>query len=441
MVLVFTAISISSIHYYFYKGERLRLIELNLEQNATLLLNSDLNLPKSEFSTRGQKLLNDIIGDDRVNMIIAIYSGKGQLLYQNDNAVIFDTPKSLTSFSQWEDLEQKDYFIKYLTLRDTSQDKIVRVGMILNQSLLRWRDLNQRIFIYVGMLLVMIILISFMLSHVLFKPVHQLADEVNNMAEKIERGEFSDLRSWFAILNKKQHRHDEFQKLVASLDRLAKKITETQQLTQKWSAMMAHELKTPMTILKNTIENLVRESKASSKTVESVDSELRKLESIIMDFLEWASLENDNSRPELHVLSLGKKIEELTQSFAAHHPDIEIRSINNLKQDKKIFCNPIHFDQVINNLLTNSMKHGGGKVEVTIDEDFLKIRDNGPGIPESVIENFGKPFNRFKQGPANGQGLGLAWVNTIAKKYQWQVFIEKNHGAVIRLIIPDVNET
>jgi signal transduction histidine kinase len=441
-VLCITAVSISAIYFHYFRLERLRLIELNLQQNATLLTNSDLTLTKSEFSRQGKQFIDRIIGDDKVNIIIAIYSMGGNILYKNDNAAIFDLENKLPAeVPTWQDVETKDYFIKFLTVRDESQRRIVKVGMILNQSLLRWRYLNQRIFIYIGVVLFVITIISFFLTHILFRPVHQLAEQVNLMSEKVEKGEFSDLKSWFALIQSKNQSNDEFNNLINSLDKLANKIIENQSLTQKWSALMAHELKTPMTILKNSIDNLTKNSTDTEK-VKAVDDELERLEEIIMNFLEWASLENDPSRPDIHVIMLGKRCQSLVQTMQGNYSKADIRFNNKLAEEKKIFCHPLHFDQVINNLIVNSIKYGQGKdIIVELEQDYIIVKDSGPGIPESVIENFGKPFNKFKQGDASGHGLGLAWVNTIAKKYDWKISLDNSSGTIVKIFIPNSIES
>ena len=401
-------------------------------------MNSDLTLTKSEFSARGNEIVENIIGNDKINMIIGIYNPKGNILYKNENAEIFKLPYKLPdTFQEWEDVETKDYLIKYLTVLDKSQNRIIRVGMILNQSLLRWRDLNQRILLFVSIILLVITIISFFLSYLLFRPVKMLAEQVTLMGEKIEQGEFKDLRSWFDILGKDRHQNDEFQKLITSLDKLAKKITETQSQTRKWSALMAHELKTPMTILRNSIDELINNSRANPESVFKVEAELIKLEAIITDFLEWASLENDNSRPELHVLNIAKRSEYLVDNLRSAYPGCPINFINKLTKEKRIFCNPIHFDQVISNILTNAIKYGGNKVEIELRDDFISIRDQGEGIPDSVLDNFGKPFNKFKQNNVTGYGLGLAWVNTIAKKYDWTILFNNQFGTTVKIIMLD----
>ena len=434
IILSITAASVSAIHFSFFRGERLRLMETNLEQNFTLLTQSDFHLTKKEFSQKGEKLIDDIIGDDKINMIVAIYGDDGKLIYMNDNAEIFDTPQTIgKSFSEWETVEYKDYLIMYLTRQD--QGRVMRVGMILNQSIIRWRYLNQRIYIFVGMIILVNMIISFFLTYLLFGPIRLLSDKVNLMAEKIDGGNFNDLQTWFAMVKKSSSKSDEFMGLIDSLDKLASKISETQSLTQRWSALMAHELKAPMTLLRISIDTLIQKTGASQELVQDIEVELKKLEEIIMDFLEWASAENDSTRPELHAVNPYTRLKDQVERFQRVHPGIQF--VFEMKPtDDKVFCLPMHFDQVTSNLLSNAVKYGGGKITVKGDSSSISFQDNGQGIPERVMENFGKPFNKYQQKGHPGHGLGLAWVNTLSRKYHWKIDINNQSGTCITLSFP-----
>ena len=434
-VLCVTAASISYIHFHFFRLERLRLIELNLRQNATLLLNSDLNLTRKEFSDEGDELVDDIIGDDKVNVIVGIFNRRGQILFKNANAEVFDMPDRLSGFSEWEDHEVGDFLIKYLTVKNEKQNRIVRVGMVLNQSLIRWKFLSQRISLFAVIILMVVTLITFFLTYLLFRPLKRLTDEVNELGAHVGRGEFKRLGSWFQKMDE-VHRPDEFQRLTISLGKLAKKISDSQVLTQRWSALMAHELKTPMTRLKLSVEGLLHDSPATEEEKTAVELELKKLETIIMDFLDWASLENDSQKPVLHAMSIAKKITHVVSDLQSDHPEIDFEL--RLSNDLKIFCHPLHFEQVLDNLFSNAIKYGnGGKIIVSLTGSSLTIKDEGPGIPDVVLENFGKPFNKFIQSEVVGHGLGLAWISTIVRKYNWEILWRNDEGTEAHITFPE----
>lgn len=435
LVLSVTAASISYIHFHFFRLERLRLIELNLRQNATLLLSSDLSLTKKEFKDEGDELVDDIIGDDKVNVIVGIFNKKGQILFKNTNAEVFDMPDRLGEIQEWEDVELGDFFIKYLTVKNEKQNRIVRVGMVLNQSLIRWKFLSQRISLFAVIILIVVALITFFLTYLLFRPLKRLTDEVNELGTHVGRGEIKMLGSWFQRMDEAK-KPDEFQRLTLSLARLAKKISDSQILTQRWSALMAHELKTPMTRLKLSVESLLTESLATESEKSRVETELKKLETIIMDFLDWASLENNSEKPVLHAMSVAKKTTQIISNFSESHPDIHFDL--RLENDLKIFCQPLHFEQVIVNLISNSLKYGkGNSIVVALQDQTLIVKDHGPGIPDEVLENFGKPFNKFIQGNETGHGLGLAWINTIARKYHWEIIWDNSEGTEVKIVFPE----
>lgn len=405
--------------------ERLRLIELNLQQNATLLLDSELKVGKKDPQVMGDQYIEGIIGDDKINIIVAIYSIDGSLIYKNDNAEIFKTPTALEAkYSEWEDVELNEYFIKYLTREDKHQGRIIKVGMVLNQSLLRWKYLSQRVFVFAGIILIFITIITYLLTTFLFRPINELAKHVNALAESLDSGSTDEFKSIYHISS---HRfNDEFSALLNSINKLSVKITETHNITKKWSAMMAHELKTPLTILKNKVESLSLQKGIDPAIFQHVDEEMIRMENIIEDFLQWASFENDPSRPEIHAVSIRKRADYIVGSLKENFSGSSIELLYKFKEELKVFCNPIHFDQLLSNLVVNAIKYGEGNIKVECHDNYLLVSDEGPGIPGDVLSRLGSPFNHARMNGQKGCGLGLAWVNTICRKYGWRVSISES---------------
>jgi signal transduction histidine kinase len=441
-VLALTSFSTSYIHFHFFKLERLRLIDQNLEQHAGLLGRINFMAIPAADHEQAERVIEETIGDDKVNMIVGIYDRQGRLRFSNENADIFELPDQLPArWKSQEDIEKRELLLKYFTSARGPGDQIIKVGMVLNQSLLSWDYLKERVGLLAAIIMLLTFMISFLLTYLLFRPINQLSEQVNRMASKLETGKFADLKSWFGIV-KGLKKDDAFNNLVLSLDRLANRIMENQMLTQKWSALMAHELKTPMTTLKISVENLLRTHSLPAEKVIAVEQELTRLERIIMDFLEWASAENDTSRPDLHVINLPRRTEEVVSSLQIGFPQIRLVFRRESEEEQRVFCNPIHFDQVLHNLITNAIKYGeDGIVEISLGKGFLKVADHGPGIPVAVMENYGHPFNNYKQGESKGHGLGLAWVNTIAKKYGWDIRFETSRGTTVTIHFGELIET
>jgi two-component system sensor histidine kinase TctE len=63
--------------------------------------------------------------------------------------------------------------------------------------------------------------------------------------------------------------------------------------------------------------------------------------------------------------------------------------------------------------------HTEGPIEVFIQGPTLLIKDQGPGLSDAVLGRLGQPFVRNSSASNQGHGLGLAWVISICKLYNW----------------------
>ena len=98
----------------------------------------------------------------------------------------------------------------------------------------------------------------------------------------------------------------------------------------------------------------------------------------------------------------------------------------------------------INNLLDNAVKYGK-KVNVELNKNnnnlFMKIEDNGPGIPEKEYDNVFKPFYKINKGRADSKssvGLGLSIASDIIRSHGGNIKLEKSkmNGLEVRIFLP-----
>ena len=98
----------------------------------------------------------------------------------------------------------------------------------------------------------------------------------------------------------------------------------------------------------------------------------------------------------------------------------------------------------INNLIDNAIKYGD-KVNVELSKNnnnlFLKVEDNGPGIPKKEYENVFKPFYKIDKGRADAKssvGLGLSITSDIIRSHGGNIKLEKSsmNGLEVRVILP-----
>lgn len=102
--------------------------------------------------------------------------------------------------------------------------------------------------------------------------------------------------------------------------------------------------------------------------------------------------------------------------------------------DMKLCTDPIHFANVVSNLIVNAVKYSGPsvKIEVEMTPEFLKVSDNGIGISAKHLPRI---FDRFYRVPpkgdtypVGGHGIGLYYVNNICTRMGWSISAQSRVG-------------
>jgi two-component system OmpR family sensor kinase len=94
-----------------------------------------------------------------------------------------------------------------------------------------------------------------------------------------------------------------------------------------------------------------------------------------------------------------------------------------------IFMDRHKFGRIIDNIISNAIKYNkrGGRIEITLKENSLKIKDTGIGIAEDKIPFMFDRYMRFNQSEG-GFGVGLSIVKKIIDEYNMQIEVESQEG-------------
>jgi len=220
---------------------------------------------------------------------------------------------------------------------------------------------------------------------------------------------------------------DEFSSLLNAVQKLIDRINQNYKLTRSWTLQMAHELKTPLAIIKAETQSKKKSNLLPEAYAQDVISEVQHMSETISQFLDWAELENSELQRDLHALRMKTVVKSVASRLEKINPG---RIRLELHSDFSVFANPSHVDQLITNLLTNALKFSpeSEKVDLVLSGHSLMIRDYGPGLPKEVKERIGIPFNvgtSVGEGQT-GSGLGLAWISTVARLYRWEFAISSD---------------
>ncbi len=290
-------------------------------------------------------------------------------------------------------------------------------------------EFNSKWLLYTILALSSIFLVSVLLTVWVLRPLGQLAAYVENFAGQI-RNHIPQTEPMNPKWLKNSHSRDEFYRMSRAVRELSDKVHFHANLTRHWTFQMAHELKTPLSILRVEIEDLKQHQGSGVKPskIDELLAEIDRLGQVISSFLSWAEVEGSVSPLQLNSVKVESLLEREVARLSQIFPDRDIRLT--IEESVSLLVHPHHLEQLVINLLDNALKYSeSGAVDVILSQGSLQFKDRGPGIPLEVLKRMGSPFNRgndIKREQVSSNGLGLAWVFSIARKYGWRLDVHSS---------------
>ncbi|WP_213133192.1 quorum sensing histidine kinase QseC [Citrobacter sp. FP75] len=212
----------------------------------------------------------------------------------------------------------------------------------------------------------------------------------------------------------------EVRPLVESLNQLFTRIHTTMVRERRFTSDAAHELRSPLTALKVQTEVAQLsddDPQARQKALMQMQTGIDRATRLVDQLLTLSRLDSLSNLQDVANISL----EELLQSAVMdiYHPaqqaNIDVRLQINA-HDIKRTGQPLLLSLMVRNLLDNAIRYSpqGSVVEVTLNNRYFSVKDNGPGVAPEVLEHIGERFYRPPGQNATGSGLGLSIVRRIA---------------------------
>jgi two-component system sensor histidine kinase AdeS len=238
----------------------------------------------------------------------------------------------------------------------------------------------------------------------------------------------------------------EISKLVLNFNHMADTLQDTAESMSVWNAAVAHEIRTPLTVLKGRVQGLidgvfVADQVLFQGLMLQIDGLAR-----LTDDLRTMTLA-DSGRLDLRVAQISIS-DEIVRMVDLVRPSLEGGGFTlelNLS-DLTVSADPMRIRQVLLALLTNVEHHAfPGPVRITCKRSgrmaVVRIEDSGPGLPAHFIKRVFKPFMRLEMPTArerNGSGLGLAVVRAIALAHGGQAVYRRSElgGSAFSIKLP-----
>ncbi|MCF8058024.1 MAG: CHASE2 domain-containing protein [Bacteriovoracaceae bacterium] len=213
-----------------------------------------------------------------------------------------------------------------------------------------------------------------------------------------------------------------------------KLLKKVENLKQNFISLMSHDLKTPVAKIAGLADNMLTQRQFSTndgeRNLRSIVDSTKELNSFITSILDLTKIESRNLTLNMNSKDINTTVENVVSNlrFEANSKNVSVNL--SLSPLYPIQYDPNLMNRVLSNLIENAIKYSGdgSTVDVeTFDDEkwvYIRIKDNGVGIPASDIENIFEKFYRVKNDASHsikGTGLGLYLV-----KY----FVELHGGAI-----------
>jgi len=213
-------------------------------------------------------------------------------------------------------------------------------------------------------------------------------------------------------------------------DRMRKRILRHLNQRSEMLSGISHDLRTPLTRMKLQTA-FIKDKDISSKLVEDIN-EMEKMLNEYLQFTSSTYLEKDE------LFNLSELVNQIIKKYNNENISFNIVERIYLNGRKNLI------NRCINNLIDNALKYGKNiNVELSKKNSnvFIKIEDDGPGIPEIEYDNVFRPFYKIDKGRGEKKssvGLGLSIASDIVRSHGGNIKLNKSqlNGLEVRIFLP-----
>jgi signal transduction histidine kinase len=360
------------------------------------------------------------------------------IIANGDGRVIFDAARALNNTQLARPVINQGYPLV------TADGETVGI-LISGFAISRFTPLVENFFRSLNRTTLVAILIAVGTSLILITfLVRQLARPLRSVAEAAEAIAEGDLDQKVNVVS-----NDEIGHLAAAFNRMSVKLKASEDLRHQMTVDIAHELRTPVTVIKGDMEALVDGIYPPTReTFESILEETHRISRLIDELREITLLDSGELSLEKRDTNLDDLARQMVHAF---DPSAESKGIS-LDYSANGLSPVVQADsdriaQVLRNLLSNAMRYTpqGGSVNVSLgvqnDQAICMVSDTGPGMTMEQAENVFHRFWRADESRARhsgGSGLGLAISKRLVEAHDGRLWVKsvKGEGSTFGFDLP-----
>ena len=359
------------------------------------------------------KVVSDTVWALMLGFHMRLYDKDGSLVIDTGQAVDSLSPlvkKRVAALSELRDTEDSARFVPYALFLGGNEIGQLEVSVLRpgKESLFIHRS-NMMLLLSLLMLGGSAIFLSLVFSKKLTKPVKGLTEGVTAISE-------GNLKKRVVIPGQ-----DEIGMLSHAFNRMAQTLETQESLRKKITANIAHELRTPMSIIRGELEGMMDGFIPTDREhLESLYAEIKRLMHILEGIEELARAEASSLTLRKQTVDLAAFLGNIAGRFRQTFHEKGVLLEMQCEEGLTANADPDRLSQVIMNLLGNALNATtkGGRVLIKAERNdtelAIEILDSGCGIAQKDLPFI---FERFYKGKHGGLGLGLTIVRELVEAH------------------------
>jgi signal transduction histidine kinase len=214
---------------------------------------------------------------------------------------------------------------------------------------------------------------------------------------------------------------DELHQLTASINQLLARIESAMDREKQFTADASHELRTPLSVLRGTLEVLLRKPRSPEEYIDKIGlsiKEIDRMHHIVEQLLTLARFDHPSKSPVYSYIQVCDFIQDLIQRQQINWSDGNVEVVVSCAKQLQLNTDPGLLEVILDNLLSNAVKYSpaGSRIRIEVKEDpqvSISIIDQGVGIKQDDLDKIFQPFYRsdaLNHKNIKGTGLGLSLV-------------------------------
>lgn len=422
--------------------------KLTLVQNQCSILGNQIFVNQFTIDSMQDNLNVEI--DQLANVwegrILVIDSGyrivKDTYTIEQDNYIVYDEVLRVMRGEKDKNIRMLDDYAEII-IPIVNSDKVINGVMIATVSLKDIEGTNAYIASQANVLILLFSLLAIAAAFIISNlSVHDIK-KLNRRIKELDDGDLDDL--------KVKSRYTELSSLIDSFNTLIDKMQVVEASRQEFVSNVSHELKTPITSMKVLADSLLMQEEVPVEMyrefMSDMVAEIDRENKIINDLLTLVKMDKKAVALNVEPVNINALLELLLKRIkpiaAKRNIEVVFESFREVIGE----VDEVKLSLALSNLIENAVKYNneGGNVHVSLNADYkffyVKIQDNGVGIPEEcqshVFERFYR-VDKARSRETGGTGLGLAITRNavLMHKGAIKLYSEPGEGTTFTVRIP-----